>query len=206
MHACSDAYCNLRRIEWVGYLDADLATPLSEFKELVRIGANDQTLHAVLGSRLPLSGRRIERDWKRRIASRIFALATFTLFRLNIKDTQCGAKLFRRGPWLSSVCQQPFGDRWLFDVELLVRMRRVFGQEFGNKVFEQPLRQWHDENGSRLKLTDFAMAPYHLIKMAWRQSFLQSTPKQAGLPYSEPEAVAERVQQNEQWREERKAA
>lgn len=166
LHAIESGLCQKHGVAWVGYLDADLATPLSEMRELVRIGCENPHVQAVLGSRLQLSGRQIERTLMRRTVSRIFSVLTSMLFRLQIRDTQCGAKLFRKQAWLHHVCQRPFSDRWLFDVELLVRIRQVFGKRFSTVVYEYPLCRWRDESGSRLRLTDFAMAPVSLLKMA----------------------------------------
>lgn len=183
LYALSADFAHGNGIEWLGYLDADLATPLSELQELVRIGCEDSEVQAVLGSRLQLAGRRIERNRGRWLVSRVFGLVTSSLFRLQIKDTQCGAKLFRNRAWLSQVCRQPFSDRWLFDVELLVRIRQVFGNQFFRVVFEYPLREWRDASGSRLKLSDFALAPIRLLKMAaryWLASSVQSEATPAG--------------------------
>ena len=45
-------------------------------------------------------------------------------FAFTIYDTQCGAKLFDKKV-LSTVVQEPFCSKWIFDVEIIVRISRL---------------------------------------------------------------------------------
>ena len=78
----------------IGYVDADGATPPRAFLDLVRhIGDAD----CVVGSRwLPDSVIHQSQTGDRRFASRVFHAIVQLLFRLNIHDTQCGAKVMKR--------------------------------------------------------------------------------------------------------------
>ncbi|HBE71430.1 MAG TPA: family 2 glycosyl transferase [Planctomycetaceae bacterium] len=167
-YAHSVDYSVSRGIGYIGYLDADLATPFNELLAMHQVAKNNIAIQAIVGSRLQLSGRRIRRKTLRRFVGSVFTVLTHCLFRLGLRDTQCGAKLFRNQAWLGQVTAHPFHDRWLFDVELLARIRRVFGQEFRSVVYEYPLDQWVDAEGSRLKLKDFVLGPGRLVALAIR--------------------------------------
>src|SRR5213594_3834204 len=78
----------------IGYVDADGATSPKAFHELV--GLWDKA-ECVIGSRwLPGAVLHQEQSGKRQFASRAFHAIVQLLFHLNVKDTQCGAKVLRR--------------------------------------------------------------------------------------------------------------
>ncbi|MEM9828707.1 MAG: glycosyltransferase, partial [Planctomycetota bacterium] len=68
--------------EFVGYWDADLATPLSQLSRMIDALKRDESLDIVLGSRVRLLGRHIDRSGHRHVAGRIFA--TFSSLALRI--------------------------------------------------------------------------------------------------------------------------
>ncbi len=127
----------------IGYVDADGATPPKAYLELVKkIGAAD----CVIGSRwLPGAVIHQAQTGDRRFASRAFHLIVQTLFWMNIRDTQCGAKVMKR-----AVAQKihPFlriADM-AFDINLLVVIKRA-----GFKILETPT-EWTDITGSKVAL------------------------------------------------------
>lgn len=129
--------------DYVGFVDADGATPPEAFDALVtHIGdagaiiASRWCRGAQVSPRQPLA---------RRIASRIFNLLTRVFFDLRITDTQCGAKLMRRDA-LRQVMPRLGITRWAFDVDLLFQLRRK-----GYRVTEVPT-VWHDVAGSKLNV------------------------------------------------------
>ena len=153
----------------VGYWDADLATPLGELKALREALAADPAIQAVLGSRVRLLGRHIERRAARHYLGRAFATVVSVALRAPVYDTQCGAKLFRAGPILRDALALPFRSRWIFDVELLGRLgKRVPGGLIG-AVREVPLTTWADRPGSRLRWHAFVRAPLEMARIYWRE-------------------------------------
>ena len=155
----------IKRLEFVAFFDADMATPLSEIVRMVDIGERRNDIDLIVGSRMALAGHRVDRSPLRRRIGQVFATSASWLFSLGLRDTQCGAKLFRNVPKFSTALESPFSDRWLFDVELLARFRSQLGNEFADRILEMPLESWQEVPGSKLKPLDFARAPLRLLKL-----------------------------------------
>jgi dolichyl-phosphate beta-glucosyltransferase len=150
------------RPAYLGYWDADLATPLEDIPTFAGVLELKPAVDMVVGCRLPLLGHKIERQPLRRALGRVFANVASVTLGLPIYDTQCGAKLFRVTPVLRQVLAEPFSTRWIFDVEILARLivaRRTL--ELGplaEAIYEQPLDHWRDVAGSKVKGRDFVKA------------------------------------------------
>jgi glycosyltransferase involved in cell wall biosynthesis len=145
----------------VGYLDADLAAPLDTAMLLRDVLLDMPTVSMALGSRVKLLGWRIRRSEKRHYLGRVFATFASIALALPVYDTQCGAKAMRTSPALAAALEAPFLSRWLFDVELIARLRDALGVE---ALREVPLPRWEDPGGSSVGLRDFVRAPLEL----WR--------------------------------------
>jgi glycosyltransferase involved in cell wall biosynthesis len=133
----------------IGFVDADFATPASEVLRLTEIIRSPDAPAVVIGSRVLLSGRTVVRRPLRHILGRVVATYLSLTYALQIYDTQCGAKLFRVDDRLREALASPFTTRWLFDVELLLRVRDLERGEPAS-VREEPLETWRDVPGSRL--------------------------------------------------------
>jgi glycosyltransferase involved in cell wall biosynthesis len=152
----------------VGYLDADLATPVDEMARLVDELRNGDA-RMLLGSRVLLLGREIQRKAVRHYLGRLFATAASLTLRLPVYDTQCGAKVFRRTPALQAALGQPFLSRWVFDVELVGRMlipeNNIPALARGD-IREVPLEVWRDIQGSKLRPWHFLTAAVDMSRIA----------------------------------------
>jgi glycosyltransferase involved in cell wall biosynthesis len=141
------------RAEIVSYIDADLATPPGELARLATL-AREGHYDLLMGSRVQLLGRTIERSRLRHYLGRVFATAASLSLRLSVYDTQCGAKLFRRTPALVAALAQPFASRWAFDVELIARLLHPpagVAPICIEHIREEPLLAWADVPGSKLR-------------------------------------------------------
>ncbi len=145
----------------VGFLDADLATPLSEISEFKNYASMGKKV--ILGSRILRLGGDIRRKWYRHYLGRLFATVASSLLKLPVYDTQCGAKLFSRIE-IKKVLEGTFISKWIFDVELLFRLQKL-GTLSLSDFYEIPLSSWEDVGGSRLKVTDFLKAPLELLQL-----------------------------------------
>jgi len=153
----------------VGFWDADLAAPFSALPGLLEPLERDPAIQVVLGSRVRLLGRRIERRAIRHYLGRIFATAVSLALKAPVYDTQCGAKLFRAGAPLREALATPFRSRWIFDVELLARLGRRIPGGLAGAAREVPLEQWTDIGGSRLRWHAFLRAPFELLRILRRE-------------------------------------
>lgn len=138
----------------VGFADADLATPP---REILRIGrtVDEENVQVVLGARVALIGKRIERNPARHYIGRVFATIATTIIRAPFYDTQCGAKAFLNTPSFRAALGEPFLTRWIFDLEIIGRL--LIGSESAPPVpisafYELPLEEWVDVRGSKIGL------------------------------------------------------
>jgi glycosyltransferase involved in cell wall biosynthesis len=144
-----------------GYWDADLATPLEVIPRFERLLAERPACDIVMASRVRLLGRSIARRPSRHYPGRIFATAVSMVLQLPVYDTQCGAKLLRVCPATHDLFLAPFRSRWIFDVEILLRLAAAWrraGLDPEEKSYEFPLDTWRDVGGSKLRTRDFGRA------------------------------------------------
>ena len=143
--------------ENVGYWDADLATPLAAIEEFCSL-LDSSDISIVIGSRVLLLGRNIQRNPLRHYVGRVFATCASLLLQIGVYDTQCGAKIFKNSNLLREVFGKPFKVNWTFDVEMLARFYLVLNDtpaQISLHWYEYPLKEWVDVKGSKVKLKDY---------------------------------------------------
>jgi dolichyl-phosphate beta-glucosyltransferase len=150
-------------VQYVGFWDADLATPLEAIGLFSDVLDRLDHLDIVLGSRVKLLGRTIERSPARHYLGRVFATVASLVLALPVYDTQCGAKLFRVDERTRPIFEEPFHSRWIFDVEVIARHLKLAGSSRG--IFELPVDQWRDVGGSKVKPSDFLRAAGEMAQL-----------------------------------------
>lgn len=145
--------------DFVAYWDADLATPLDAILDFRAVLEARHDIILVMGSRVALMGRSIERQPMRHYLGRISATLAGLTLRLRVYDTQCGAKMFRATEEVRAIFADRFATRWIFDIEILARMiawrKRNSAPPIEQAIVEYPLMQWRDVRGSNIKATDY---------------------------------------------------
>lgn len=159
MHAAAT-----KQYSFIAYFDADLATPLYELKSMRDIVSENPALLLVLCSRIKRLGANVERKVKRHILGRIFSTIASIILKLPVYDTQCGAKLIK-----ADIAEDIFSDKfitsWLFDVEVIARIRNRHRETVYNLLYEYPVKQWKDVGGSKLKLKHMVKVPLELYRI-----------------------------------------
>lgn len=164
---------NRQDIEYIGFIDADLSTDFNNFKKLVATLRKDDNLSFVYGSRGKGEGQ-IERNVFRNLFSKIVKMIVFLILGLPIEDTQCGAKVFKRDI-IPVAYNKVFLTRWLFDVEIFIRLKKHFGsQDVMNHIYEQPLERWVHVDDSKLGMKDALQIPYKLVSIWFSYSIIQT--------------------------------
>ncbi len=131
--------------DWVAYVDADGSVSPEEFLKVANAALADGA-DAVIATRYwDVARMQREHGFLRWTASRSFNVLVRHLYHLPFRDTQCGAKLFRREA-LDAVLDEMKIDGYAFDVELLWRMK-----QHGFKVVEVPIL-WRHKDGSTVYL------------------------------------------------------
>jgi glycosyltransferase involved in cell wall biosynthesis len=126
----------------VGWLDSDRDIDPRVIVEAARRFERSPDLDAVIGSKRHPDSR-VHYPAIRRIYSLGFQLLVRLLFRVNVRDTQVGAKLFRR-EMLETVVPLLLIKRYAYDLELL-----AVGAEFGfDRIEEMPIRLDYRFSGS----------------------------------------------------------
>jgi glycosyltransferase involved in cell wall biosynthesis len=142
----------------IGYVDADGATPPHAFHDLVR---RIDDADCVIGSRwLPGATLHVEQSGRRRFASRVFHLIVQVLFRMNIRDTQCGAKVMRRDAVEKIHSSLRIADM-AFDINLLYSLHRA-----GYRILEVPT-EWTDMIGTKVTLFGTSLVMFLSVVRIW---------------------------------------
>jgi glycosyltransferase involved in cell wall biosynthesis len=160
-------------VDYVGFWDADLATPLDAIPDFVSLLDARPELELAIGARVVMLGRRIQRRALRHYLGRLAATVIALVLELRVYDTQCGAKLFRVNATTREIFRDPFAARWAFDVEILARLiRSRRGRDLPAAdavVCEVPLLEWSDVAGSKIRPRDYLHAGLDLLRIWWRE-------------------------------------
>jgi hypothetical protein len=127
-------------------------------------------LDIVLGARVKLLGREIDRSTVRHLLGRFAATLISNALSMPVYDTQCGAKLFRASPLTASLFATPFQAGWLFDVELLARYAETKDWDrlaVAATLAEIPLLSWKDPGGSSVRWSDYPAGAIQLGRIVW---------------------------------------
>jgi glycosyltransferase involved in cell wall biosynthesis len=139
------------KADLIGFVDADMATPPEAFYDLVKkINGYDGVIADRWNKKSIITPKQSR---FRRFISRTYNLIVRALFLFPYRDTQCGAKLFKR-KILEKNISKLRTYRWGFDIALLYCLKK----ESKASVKSIPTL-WHDEKGStvNLKVTPLMM-------------------------------------------------
>ncbi|MEO9893034.1 response regulator [Aurantibacter sp.] len=151
--------------DYLGFLDADLSTDFRDFDDLVKT-LDESNYKIVSGSRMSRMGADITKESARKIISMTINLIIRSILKMPFNDTQCGAKIMERDI-IPMLFTKPFITKWIFDVEIFMRMRKHYGKaKVQQLICEQPLKRWIHADGSKLSMKDSVKIVGQLAKIA----------------------------------------
>jgi len=110
-----------KAFDFIGFVDADMATSPEEYWKLVRnIGGYD----GAIADRYMRGAKIIPAfSFRRIIVSRGFNMIVRSLFGLRYSDTQCGAKVFKRFA-IAKILNDLTITQWAFDIDMLYSCKK----------------------------------------------------------------------------------
>lgn len=150
------------QFDYFGFLDADLSAPLAQLLVL-RDALEGGQVRMAMGSRVKRLGAQITRRPLRHYLGRVFATFVSMALVLDVYDSQCGIKLLDRG-FAATAFATPFCTKWIFDVEMLVRLRAEY-PGFEQRVVEVPLTTWTEKGGSKVSFGSFVAVPLDVLRI-----------------------------------------
>ena len=153
------------KVNWLGYWDADLATPLNEIILMYNQVRNEGEIDLIIASRIKRLGAKVERKVTRHVLGRIFSTFASIILKLPIYDSQCGAKLIKFD-LINILFDKVFISRWLFDIEIIARYRNLVGLKKALiSVKEHPVNVWEEKGDSRIKISYLLKVPFELLQI-----------------------------------------
>lgn len=117
--------------DYIAFLDSDLELNPIMLKSFLK-AMKDEKADIVIGSKLHKASR-LEYPIIRRIMSIGYYFVLKIMFRLDIKDTQTGIKLFK-APVIKSLTENMITDGYAYDIEILAKANKA-----GCKIVEMPI-------------------------------------------------------------------
>ncbi|MEO5904893.1 MAG: hypothetical protein ABIQ55_12840 [Gemmatimonadaceae bacterium] len=108
-------------------------------------------------------GATIQRKSARHYLGRIFATLVSTMFSIDVYDSQCGIKMMDRA-FARVAFATPFSSPWIFDVEILSRLRKLTNG-CTTSIVEVPLAFWTEKPGSKIRLRSMIVVPGDLLRI-----------------------------------------
>ena len=147
------------RGRFILFADVDNATPIEQVEKLLPY-VNDYDV--VIGSRYIQKGSmKVKESAFRIIGARFLNAAIRIMIGLQIKDTQCGFKLFEASAAREIFTEQTFPG-FSFDVEILAVAKKL-----GYKIKEVPVEWFHDPNSKVNPIKDGLRFLKALIIIRW---------------------------------------
>lgn len=148
------------------FLDADGSVTPDEIDKNLHY-VTEEGYDIFIGSRVLKNEEQVfEAKWYRKLMGRIFNLCIKIFLFKNIKDTQCGFKMFKKEvvrPLFKRVYLRGFG----FDMEVL-----YLAFKMGYKIKEGPV-SWHHVDGSKINVISTSLGMFFNILQIKKRHYLK---------------------------------
>ena len=135
-------------------MDADNSLPISNLQKAEPLLRDN---HIIVASRY-LDKKNTNYPFFRKVMSRTFSFVVWLLFGLNLTDTQCGFKIYKK-PFCDEIFKNAKIKGWAYDVEILYNAHKK-----GLKIAEFPVTFIPAERDSKIK-NHFATSLSMLIEL-----------------------------------------
>jgi len=135
-------------------LDADLSTDINEFNP---DWLSKKNYHLLIGSRS--LGKEINTPIKRVLAGKVFNFIVRKMFKIDIKDTQCGFK-YLHSDKIQKISERLTFSGFSFDVDLIEACK-----EIGLEIQEVPIKYIFNKNSSVSLIIDSIIMLRDLVKI-----------------------------------------
>jgi glycosyltransferase involved in cell wall biosynthesis len=159
--------------DWIAFVDADLDLDPASIPRYLEVAQREQLDFAIGSKRHPDSV--VEYPASRRIASWFYQQLNRLLFRLHVRDTQVGLKVFSRGV-VDDVIPLLMVKRFAFDLELLA-VATALGH---GRIRELPVRLQYRFTGSALRSTAVIRALWDTAAVFYRLRLLRTYQRKRG--------------------------
>ena len=170
--------------QWVALIDSDLDLDPRAIATYLHVAQREQLDFAIGSKRHPESLVHYPRS--RRIASRCYQALNRLLFRLDVRDTQVGLKVFSRAV-VDDVVPLLLVKRFAFDLELLA-VAAALGHD---RVRELPVRLNYRFSGSELRSRAVARALVDTLAIFYRLRMLRTYQRKRHLLRGAPALLPE---------------
>ena len=139
----------------IGYIDSDGAFDLLDIKVLFSTAEEKidrkSSYKVIIGSRVKLAGREIQRSNLRHYLGRLISTYVCLGWDKAPYDTQSGFKIFDLDSSFREAIKFPFRTSWFFDIELILRLDALDSL----MIWEVPLMKWQEIGESSIKSTRY---------------------------------------------------
>ena len=134
----------------IGYIDSDDAFIVEDIKKVLdKFNSFKEDFDAIWVSRVALAGRKISRNTKRHLISRVIVTLLGFVYKEMPYDPQTGFKIFKARTFSKEITNKKFKTRWFIDLEILTRMESVNKRKL--HIWEEPVSYWRDIPGTKIK-------------------------------------------------------
>ena len=134
----------------IGYIDSDDAFIVEDIKNVIeKFNSFEDEFDAIWVSRVALAGRKISRNTKRHLISRIIVTLLGFVYKEMPYDPQAGFKIFKARNFSKEIIDRKFKTRWFIDLEILTRIENLKKRKL--HIWEEPVSSWRDIPGSKIE-------------------------------------------------------
>jgi len=145
--------------DYILFLDADCSVKINELDKF--IDKNKLIDDVVIGTRRTEESLNLHTPFIRRLSGAIYISLVKFLFKLNVTDTQCGFKVFKRKDYL--LLENIRFNNFSFDIELLVNFNNS-----NLNIKEVPVDYVHNSDSKVLVIKDSLEMFFDLIRLKLR--------------------------------------